>query len=137
EVRANPQGCNLYIRAPMDGFILRFKIAGYGGLFLASPIVFWQIWKFMAPGLYEKEKKYAIPFMAASVSLFALGAALAFWTTPKALNWLFSIGGDQLKPLLEPVSYLTFILLMMVAFGLGFEFPVILVALQLLHVVPN
>ena len=127
--------CALFIRSPMDGFILRMKVAGYFGLFLALPVVLWQLWAFLSPGLYEKEKRYAIPFVGSSLALFAMGAALAFWTIPKALQWLLSISGDQVEPLFEPVSYLSFVMLMMVAFGIGFEFPIVLVTLELLHVV--
>jgi sec-independent protein translocase protein TatC len=128
------QDCALVIRAPMDGFIIRLKIAGYFGLFVSSPFVFYQLWAFLAPGLYEREKRYAIPFVGSAVVLFLGGAALAWWTLPKAFQWLFSVSGDQIQPLLEPVSYLSFVVLMMVAFGIGFLFPIVLVTLQLVHV---
>jgi sec-independent protein translocase protein TatC len=129
--------CALYIRDPLGGFKLRFMIAGYSGLFLASPVVLWQLWRFITPGLYENEKRYAVPFVLSSVALFLTGAGLAFWTVPKAFEFLFSIGGDDLTPLLEPVAYLSFITFMMLAFGIGFEFPVLLVFLQLVGVLSS
>ena len=129
--------CALYIRDPLGGFKLRFMIAGYAGLFLASPVVLCQIWRFVTPGLYENEKRYAVPFVLSSVVLFLTGAGLAFWTVPKAFEFLFSIGGDQLTPFLEPNAYLSFITFMMLAFGLGFEFPVLLVFLQLVGVLSS
>ena len=138
EVQRTQSGdCALFIRSPMDGFVLRIKISAYAGLFIASPVVLWQLWAFMAPGLYEKEKKYAIPFVAGSVLLFLSGAGLAFWTIPKALEFLLTIAGDGVQPLLEPVSYLSFVMLMMVAFGIGFEFPIVLIALQMMGVVSS
>jgi sec-independent protein translocase protein TatC len=123
--------CALVMRDPLGGFKLRFMLAGYTGLFLASPVVLWQLWRFITPGLYENEKKYAVPFVLSAVVLFLTGAALAFWTIPKAFEFLFSIGGDQLTPFLEPNAYLSFITFMMVAFGVGFLFPILLVFLQL------
>jgi sec-independent protein translocase protein TatC len=129
--------CALYIRDPLGGFKLRFMIAGYAGLFIASPVVLWQLWRFITPGLYENEKRYAVPFVLSSVALFLTGAGLAFWTVPKAFEFLFSIGGDDLTPLLEPVAYLSFITFMMLAFGIGFEFPILLIFLQLVGVLSS
>jgi sec-independent protein translocase protein TatC len=129
--------CALIMRDPLGGFKLRFMIAAYAGLFIASPVVLWQIWRFVTPGLYENEKRYAVPFVLSSVALFLTGAALAFWTIPKAFEFLFSIGGDQLAPFLEPNAYLSFITFMMLAFGLGFEFPVLLVFLQMVGVLSS
>ena len=129
--------CQLFIRDPLGGFKLRFMIAGYAGLFLASPVVLWQLWRFITPGLYEHEKRYAVPFVLSSVALFLTGAGLAFWTVPKAFEFLFEIGGDDLTPLLEPVAYLSFITFMMLAFGIGFEFPILLIFLQMAGVLSS
>jgi sec-independent protein translocase protein TatC len=125
------QPCRLVIRAPLDGFTIRLKVAAYAGLFLASPVVLWQLWRFVTPGLYARERRYAIPFVVSAVLLFLSGAALAFWTIPKALQFLLTIGGDDLQPLLEPVQYLSFVTFMMLAFGVGFLFPIFLVFLQM------
>ncbi|MBV8462914.1 MAG: twin-arginine translocase subunit TatC, partial [Acidimicrobiales bacterium] len=59
-----PHNCAFYITGPLDGLALRVKIAAYGGLFLASPILLWELWRFITPGLNPKEKRYAIPFIA-------------------------------------------------------------------------
>ena len=116
----------LVITDPLEGFAVRMKVTGYGGLVLALPVVLWQIWRFITPGLYENEKRYAIPFVFASVALFIMGALIALWTFPKALQFLISFSGD-VQPLFAPGAYFSLIMLMMLAFGIGFEFPVLLV----------
>ena len=116
---------------PLEGFAVRMKLALYGGIALAMPVILWQLWRFVAPGLYANEKRYAIPFMAAALSLFVLGAGLAYYTLPKALDFLNSIGGENIVTGYSPGKYFQLITYMMLAFGVGFEFPIILVALQL------
>jgi sec-independent protein translocase protein TatC len=127
----------LLITDPLEGFTTRLKIAGFGGLALASPVVLWQFWRFITPGLNKKEKRYAIPFIAASLLLFALGAAVALLTFPQALRFLIAVGGENLEAFFTPGKYLNLIVLMMAAFGLAFEFPVLLVFLQLARVVSS
>lgn len=123
--------CQLFVTAPLDGLSIRLKIAGYGGLFLASPVVLWQLWRFVTPGLNPNEKRYAIPFVTASIVLFVLGASLAYLTFAHALSFLVAVGGPSLQQIYSPTSYLSLIVLLMVAFGATFEFPVLLVCLQL------
>ena len=130
-----PHRCGFYITAPLDGLALRVKIAAYGGLFLASPVLLWELWRFITPGLKKNEKKYAIPFIVASITLFALGCLVAYLTFPHALNFLDHIGGPSLTEILDPTKYLSLIVLMMTVFGLTFEFPVLLVSLELAGVV--
>jgi sec-independent protein translocase protein TatC len=117
----------------LGGFGARLKVALYFGIVVAVPVILWQIWRFIAPGLVEKEKKYAIPFMVASVLLFVLGAATAWWTFPKALEWLLLQG--NVTPLLDVSKYMRFLALLMLGYGVGFEFPVIMVTIQLLGLV--
>ncbi len=125
-----PDSCELIITDPLQGFATRIKIAGYGGVALAMPVIAWQLWRFITPGLYSHEKRYAVPFVTATVVLFALGAGLAYWTLPQALNFLIDIGGD-LEPFFTPDRYLSLITYMMLAFGIGFQFPIILIFLQM------
>ncbi len=131
----NGSSCNLYVTSPLDGLTLRVKIAAFGGLVLASPIILWQLWRFITPGLKGKEKKYAIPFVLSTFLLFLLGCAVAYLTLPHALAFLKAVGGPQLTAIYDPIPYLGLILLMMFLFGLTFEFPVILVSLELAGVV--
>jgi len=127
----------LLITDPLEGFTTRLKIAGYCGLLLASPVVLWQLWRFITPGLHKHEKKYAIPFIVSSILLFLLGAAIAILTFPQALRFLIGIGGDNLDAFFSPSRYLRLIVLMMVAFGVAFELPVVLVFLQLARVLTS
>ncbi|HWD53864.1 MAG TPA: twin-arginine translocase subunit TatC [Acidimicrobiales bacterium] len=127
--------CNLFVTSPLDGLSLRVKIALFGGLVLSSPIILFQIWRFVTPGLKASERRYAIPFVLSAFALFLAGAATAYITLPHALGWLKSVGGPNLQAIYDPIAYLGLILLMMTIFGLTFEFPVVLVSLELAHVV--
>jgi sec-independent protein translocase protein TatC len=133
--QVEPNHCGFYITGPLDGLALRIKIAAYGGLFLASPVLLWEFWRFVTPGLHPKEKRYAIPFVAVSIMLFALGCVVAYLTFPHALNFLVTIGGPSLHQILDPTKYLSLIVLLMAVFGLTFEFPVLLVSLELVGVI--
>jgi sec-independent protein translocase protein TatC len=127
--------CTLYVTSPLDGLSLRVKIGAFGGLVLASPVILWEAWRFVTPGLKAAEKRYAIPFVAASVALFVGGATVAYYTLPHALGFLKSVGGPDLHEIYDPIPYLGLILLLMVLFGITFEFPVVLVSLELAGVV--
>ena len=129
------QRCHLFVTGPLDGLSLRIKLATYGGLFLASPVILWELWRFITPGLHRNEKRYAIPFVASSIVLFVFGAFLAFVSFPHALKFLQSIGGPSLEQIYDPNKYLGLIVALMAVFGLTFEFPVILVSLELVGVV--
>ena len=128
------QECKLLQTDPLEGFGVRMRIAGYGGLAIAMPVLLWQIWRFVSPGLYDKEKRYAIPFVVSALALFILGAYLAYWTMPMALDFLGSIGGDNLEQFYTPAKYFRLITYMMLAFGVGFEFPILLVFLVMAEV---
>ncbi len=130
-------GCHFLVLEPLMGLSLRIKIALFGGILLASPIVFFQIWRFITPGLKAKEKKYAIPFVAASIVFFLGGAGMGFFSFGHALKFLQAIGGPELQNQYTPNAYLSLIILMMTAFGITFEFPVILVSLELAGVVTS
>ena len=98
-------------------------------------MVLWELWRFVTPGLHKREKKYAIPFILSSIVLFSFGGYLAMLILPKALSWLLHAGGSELTPLLTADRYLTLVALMIVAFGLAFEFPVVLMFLLLARVI--
>lgn len=120
---------------PLDAFLTRLKVATYAGLILSFPVVLWELWRFITPGLHKREKKYAIPFIVSSILLFSCGGYLALVILPKALSWLLHAGGSQLTPLLTADRYLTLVALMIVAFGLAFEFPVVLMFLLLARII--
>jgi len=129
------RACNLYVTGPLDGLSIRVKIAAYGGVALASPLLLWQLWRFVAPGLHKKEKRYALPFVASSLVFFLSGALMAYLVFPHTLSFLDTIGGPSLEQIYSPGNYLGLLLLMMAVFGITFELPVLLVFLQIAGVV--
>lgn len=129
--------CGLLTQDPLEPFLIRLKLSAWTGLALASPVVFFQIWRFVTPGLNPNEKRYAIPFVVSSVALFAMGGVVAWLTFPRALDFLVGVGGDNLIAIFSPGKYLRLIILMIVAFGIAFEFPVLLVFLQLARVITS
>lgn len=126
--------CELQFIGPLEGFTTRLSICTYGGIVLALPIIMWQIWRFIVPALHTKEKKYAIPFILSSVVLFAMGAAVAYWTLTPALDFLISWSGSGVKANFQVSKYVSLVGLMIAVFGITFEFPVLLVFLQLVGV---
>lgn len=129
--------CLLYVTNPLETFSIKLTVAGYSGLVLAMPILLWQVWRFVAPGLYNHEKKYAIPFIMSGVGLFFLGGGLAYWSIPRALEFLQGLGGDNFQEIFAPSEYIGFVVKMIVAFGIGFQFPIVLIFLQILGVLEN
>ena len=131
-----PKGrsCELLATSLLDGLNLRFKVSLYAGTALASPVVFWQLWAFITPGLKERERRYAVPFMLASIILFGSGAGVAYLVLPHALGFLQAVGGPHLRFFYTAPNYLGFVLALMAAFGIAFEFPVVLIALELVGV---
>jgi sec-independent protein translocase protein TatC len=127
-------GGNVISISPLEGFATRLSISTYGGILLALPVLMWQIWRFIVPALHAKEKKYAIPFVTASVALFALGAYIAYWTLGKALEFLITWAGEDVQSTFRVSEYIRLVGLMVAAFGIAFEFPVLLVALQLIGI---
>ncbi|HUF85077.1 MAG TPA: twin-arginine translocase subunit TatC [Acidimicrobiia bacterium] len=125
----------LIFTGPLDAFATRLKVATYGGFVVALPVWLFQLWRFVTPGLHPKEKRYAIPFVLTSVVLFATGGFVAMLTLPRALDFLLNIGGSELEPLLTADRYLSMVTLMIVAFGVAFEFPVVLTFLLLARVI--
>src|SRR4051812_43195586 len=134
---AGASACQLYITDPLQLLTTRLSVACYAGIFLASPVILWQLWRFVTPGLREKEKIYAIPFVASSIVLFTSGALTAWSTFPKAISFFLSVGGEHVYTLFNPAPYLKLVFLMMLIFGLVFEIPLLLVFLQLAGVVTS
>jgi sec-independent protein translocase protein TatC len=129
--RANrpTRDCSLFFFGVLESVVAKLKLVGFLGLFIALPVVLYQLWRFIVPGLRDRERRMAIPFVVSSVFLFALGAAFAYWTLPRALAFLLGFAGDQFSPLLTADKYLSFVMLVALTFGLAFEFPVALVFL--------
>jgi sec-independent protein translocase protein TatC len=130
------EGCDLVATDPLAPFLVRLKVAGYGGVALALPVVMWQIWRFVVPALHPNEKRYSIPFIFAAVVLFAAGCVVAWLTVTKALDFLLNdAAGGEIQPFIAADRYLTLVVLMVIGFGVAFEFPVLLVFLLLARVI--
>lgn len=125
--------CTLRVDEPLEGLNTRFMVAAYSGIILAFPVILWQFWKFISPGLHRNEKRHGIIMVGFGASLFAFGCYLAFATLPRALDFLVTIGGTDLVTEFRAKAYITFIIKMMLAFGIGFQLPVVLITLQRLN----
>ena len=128
---------NLVTTGPLEGFTTRLKVSAYGGIALTTPVIFWQIWRFVTPGLYKNEKRYIVPFVSSAVILFAGGVTTAILVFPKALTWLIDVSGSGIVPLFSPSRYFTLYVTMCVIFGAVFMYPLLVVFLQLVEVVPS
>lgn len=128
---------NLVATGPLEGFTTRLKVSGYLGAVIAAPVVLWQAWRFVSPGLYRAERRYAASFIVATVSLFGLGVAAAVLTFPKAVSWMISVGGSGVAPLFSPGRYLGLYAICCLVFGLAFTYPVVLVFLEVIRVVSS
>jgi sec-independent protein translocase protein TatC len=126
--------CTLVVTGVLDAFTVTLKLSLYAGLVLSSPVWLWQLWRFVTPGLHPHEKRYAVPFIISSVVLFAFGGWVALLTLTRALEFLINVGGSSLHPLLAADKYLSLVGLMILAFGVAFEFPVVLMFLLIAHV---
>jgi sec-independent protein translocase protein TatC len=126
---------SLFALGPLDGFSARVRLSIYLGIALAAPVILWQIWRFIVPALEKREKRYAIPFLLATVVLFIAGAILAYWTLDKALTFLVSWSGEDVNQAYQIMSYMNLVIMMMLAFGIGFLSPVLIVFAQLVGMV--
>jgi sec-independent protein translocase protein TatC len=113
------------------------KVAMIMGLFIAMPIILWNVWAFVAPGLHKHERRYAAPFIIIGSLLFMAGGAFAlFVVVPFAISFLVTFGQDQgLRPMITVSSYIGFILKFTLAFGVVFQMPVVITLLSLVGVV--
>ena len=124
-------GCRLAALSPLEPLSIRVRLSLTVGLLLAMPLIAYQLWRFITPGLRPSEKRYAIPFALASTLLFVAGVAVAFYTIPKAISFLVAMGGNGIAVFFQADRYLRFVLFMGLAFGLTFEFPLVLVFLSM------
>lgn len=127
--------CALYVTGPLDAFAVRMNVTAYGALLLSSPVALFEFWRFVTPGLRANERRYALPFVAATSTLFISGAFVAWLTFPHVMTFLHGVGGPGIRDIFTPDRYIGLISSLMVLFGLTFEFPVLLVALEIAGVV--
>jgi sec-independent protein translocase protein TatC len=132
---ALPAGTKLAFTNPTDPFTLYMKVAFIASIFLTLPFTLYEVWKFIAPGLYVKEKKYIVPFLVASVLLFVAGGAFCYYIVlPAAYGFLIALG-SSFMPVIKINEYLDLTDTMLLGFGLIFEMPVIIAFLALFGLV--
>ncbi len=130
-----PAGTKLAYTNPTDPFTLYIKVAVLAGIFLTIPFSLYEVWKFIAPGLYRKEKRYVVPFLVSSIVLFVGGGAFCYYIVlPQAYGFLLKIGEDFM-PVIKIDEYLDLTNTMILGFGLVFEMPVIVAFLSLFGLV--
>jgi sec-independent protein translocase protein TatC len=131
-----PPGGSLIFTSVAEAFFTYMKVAFIAGLMLSSPFVLYQIWAFVAPGLYRNEKRYVIPFVLAGSCFFAFGILFAYYVAiPVGFKFLLGYATDVIKPMPSMKEYLSFSIKFLLAFGIVFEFPVVLVLLARIGVV--
>lgn len=130
-----PEG-KLFITRPTDAFVLTLKLAVVIGLVMAAPVILAQTWAFLSPALYQHEKRYIVPALIASMGLFAAGVLMAYlWVLPAALRFLLRFQRADLESIITANEYLGFALQFMIAFGLVFQLPIVVVMLSVLGLV--
>ena len=135
-IKMMPAGGSLIFTSVAEAFFTYMKIAFIAGLILTSPFILFQIWAFVAPGLYQKEKKYVIPFVLGGSVFFALGVLFAYFVAiPIGFKFLLGYATDFIRPMPSMKEYLSFSIKFLLAFGLVFEFPVVLVLLARIGVI--
>lgn len=129
--------CELIVLGPLDPFIVRLRTSFAAGFVVGGPVLLYQLWRFVTPGLTLRERRYALPFVVLSQLMFAAGLVFATWVVPRGLGVLLALGGDSIRPTLGAREYLSFLLAMGLTFGLVFELPLALIFLSLAGVVTS
>lgn len=126
----------LHFSSSIEPFMIYLKVGLYAGLFAASPLIFWQLWLFVAPGLYRKERKTIAPFVIAATVFFVGGAVFCYLVIlPPAFQFLISTAGPDIKPVLMMDEQLGLVMMLLLAFGIIFELPLVLTLLAMMGVV--
>jgi sec-independent protein translocase protein TatC len=121
-------GGELAVFRPTEAFSLVMRLSFFGGIVLASPVILYQLWRFIGPAFSKREKKWVIPLMSILTVLFVAGVFLGYWALARGLDFLLNFGGGQLDPIIGADHYLGFAMRFILAFGIAFEFPVFLFA---------
>jgi sec-independent protein translocase protein TatC len=137
--KALPEGEKaLHFASSVEPFLIYLKVALYAGLFVASPGILWQIWAFIAPGLYRKEKRAVLPFVLAATGFFVAGSVFCYLVIlPPAFEFLINSAGPDIKPVLMMDDQLGLVMMLLIAFGIIFELPLILTFLTMIGIVDH
>src|SRR5690349_15653105 len=121
----------LVLNGPLDAFYLRVKVALIVGVILSSPIWLYQVWSFIAPGLYAREKRWGHIFIGTAVPLFLVGNTLAYLSLGRSMHYLLGLTPGGVQNLIQVDLYMSFVMTMMLMFGLAFELPLLIIMLNL------
>jgi len=127
----------LIVTGLAEGFTVFLKLSLAAGILLAIPVILYQIWAFVAPGLYEREKKTAVPFIFVGIVLFLAGISLGYIVLQYPVQWLVNFASDSFTELVSADSYFTFVAFFLLAFGIVFEIPLVLTFLAQLGLVTS
>ena len=127
----------LVLDGPLDPFYLRVKVAFAVGVVVSSPIWLYQVWGFVAPGLYSREKRWSYIFVSSAVPLFLIGVTLAYWSLGRSMHYLLGLAPKGVANLIDVDPYLNFELTMLLAFGIAFEVPLLIIMLNLVGVLTH
>ncbi len=131
-----PNAQQLHYTNYIEPFMVYLKVALYGGIFVAAPYILWQLWLFIAPGLYKHERRVVVPFLVSGTGLFYAGAAFCYFLVmPQAFPALAAIAGADMMPILTMNEQLSLVLAMLLGFGIVFEVPVIIAFLSMIGLV--
>ena len=125
----------VYFTGPTDKFFLLFKVGLFTGFILSSPIILWQVWTFIKPGLHRNERRFAVGFVTSAVVLFSMGIGFAFIAMPIALKFLTTFGPSDIVYLPFADRYVNFVLILIAVFGVTFELPLAMTILGLVGIV--
>ena len=130
------QDIQLHMLAPAEAFVVYLKLSIFAAIVVSIPMTFYQAWAFVAPGLYAREKKYVVPFVLFATLFFAIGGYFSYKVIlPFGLNFLIGYGGAMIVPVISVSNYVTFVTRVILAFGIVFELPLIVVFLTKLGVI--
>jgi sec-independent protein translocase protein TatC len=129
--------CQLYFSGVFDPLFLRLQISIAAGVIISSPVWLYQLWAFIAPGLYKRERRWAYFFVGAAIPLFAIGATIAYFAMTRGLQWLLHLTPADTTALIFINTYLSYAAAMLLIFGLAFEIPLVIVLLNLAGVLTH
>ena len=135
--KLNALGHSLFYSGVTDGFYLHLKVSIIAGAIITSPIWLYQVWAFVAPGMYAKERRWTYLFIGSAVPLFALGCFFAYLAMSRGLQFFLGMSGGQITPFFTADSYLSYWIAMIIGFGLCFEVPLFLVLLNQVRIVTH
>src|SRR5580693_3092966 len=121
----------LALDGPLDPFYLRVKVAVIVGVIVSSPVWLYQIWAFIAPGLYAREKRWSYLFLGTAVPLFLGGVTLAYWSLGRSMHYLLGLTPGGVANIIQVDQYMSFVMAMLLAFWIAFEVPLLIIMLNL------